>query len=155
MDKLSIGYEMARFDAKDRGFFDDLNDDEKKKFTPFLMIRWSASVMGSSDLQGYQIIAANERLNKNFFDISAKEHKKFQWLLATTVSPGLGKQRYQWLAAKKKDTSNNKVEKFLREVYPQLKDDEIKLLARINAIDDIKNLARQHGFDEARIRKEL
>lgn len=155
MDKLSIGYEMARFDAKDRGFFDDLNDDEKKKFTPFLMIRWSASVMGSSDLQGYQIIAANERLNKNFFDISAKEHKKFQWLLATTVSPGLGKQRYQWLAAKKKDTSNNKVEKFLREVYPQLKDDEIKLLARINAIDDIKNLARAHGFSDADIKKML
>jgi len=47
VDKLSIANEMACFDRKDRDFYDNLTDDEKKKFSNFLMIRWGRSVNGS------------------------------------------------------------------------------------------------------------
>jgi len=154
-DKLHISNEMLKFDLKDRNFFDSLEDDEKKKFSPFLMIRWGAAVEGSSELQSYYLVSCNERLNKNFFDISTSQHKKLQWLLATTVSPGMGKQYHKWLAAKKKETANNKAEKFLAEIYPALKPDEIKLLAQINDKDDLKRLAREHGWDDKRIKSDL
>jgi len=154
-DKLYIGYEMEQFDNKNRDFYDELTDEEKKKFSPFLMIRWGADVQGSSDIQAYYLMSVNERLNKNFFDISTTQHKKFQWLMATSVSPGMGKQYHKWLAAKKKDSANNKAEKFLAELYPELRYDEIKLLARINSKDDLKQLARQHGWDDKRIRSDL
>lgn len=154
-DKLNIGNEMLRFDLKDRNFFDSLNDEEKKKFAPFLMIRWGAAVEGNPDLQAYYLVSCNERLNKHFFDISTTQHKKLQWLLATTVSPGMGKQYHKWLAAKKKETANNKAEKFLAEIYPALKSDEIKLLAQINDKDDLKRLAREHGWDDKRIKSDL
>ena len=155
LDKLYIGYEMEQFDKKNRNFYDDLSDEEKKKFSPFLMIRWGSDVQGSNDMQAYYLMSLNERLNKNFFDISTSQHKKFQWLLATTVSPGMGKQHHKWLAAKKKDSANNKSEKFLAELYPELRYDEIKLLARINTKDDLKQLAKQHGWDDKRIRSDL
>lgn len=118
------------------------------------MIRWGSDVQGSADLQAYYLMSVNERLNKNFFDISTTEHKKFQWLLATTVSPGMGKQYHKWISNKKK-TSDNKAEKFFSELYPHLKDDDIKLLAALNSKDDIKQLAKQHGWDDKRIKADL
>jgi hypothetical protein len=154
MDKLNIANEMLQFDKKNRDFYDDLSEDEKKKFVPFLMLRWGADVQGSAELQAYYLMSLNERLNKHFFDISGKDHKKFQWLLCTTVSPGMGKQYHKWLAAKKK-TSDNKATKFFAEMYPHLRDDEIKLLAELNDKNDIKQLAKDHGWDDKRIKSDI
>ena len=153
-DKLNIANEMLQFDRKNRNFYDELNEGEKKKFPPFIMIRWGADVQGSAELQAYYLMSVNERLNKHFFDISGKEHKKFQWLLCTTVSPGMGKQYHKWLSAKKK-TSDNKAEKFFAELYPAMREDEIKLLAELNSKDDIKQLAKEHGWDDKRIKSDL
>ncbi len=153
-DKLSIANEMAQFDRKNRDFYDELEEHEKKKFSPYLMIRWGSTVRGSAEMQAYYLMSTNERLNKNFFDISTSEHKKLQWLLATTVSPGLGSQRHDWVSPKKAE-SNNKAVKFFRELYPHLKEDDIELLARLNSKDDIKQLAREHGWDDRRIKADL
>jgi hypothetical protein len=154
-DKLNIANEMLQFDKKNRNFYDELTDEERKKFAPFLMIRWGSDVQGSAELQAYYLMSTNERLNKNFFDISSTQHKKFQWLLATTVSPDMGKQYHKWLAAKKKETANNKAEKFLAELFPTARADEIKLLAQLNSKDDLKQLARSNGWTDEQIKKEL
>lgn len=153
-DKLTIGYEMAMFDTKNRDFFDQLSPEEQKKFSPYLMIRWGSAVEGNADMQAYYLMSTNERLNKNFFDVSTSQHKKLQWLLATTVSPGLGKQRHNWVSPKKKE-SNSKAARFFREIYPHLKEDDIELLGRLNNKDDIKQMARNHGWDDKRIKAEL
>jgi hypothetical protein len=151
-DKLHIAYEMEQFDTKNREFFDQLSDEERKKITMFTMIRWGSVVAGDYDTQAYYLMSVNERLNKHFFDVSTTQHKKLQWLLATTVSPGIGKFRHNWLAAPKRASSNNKAEKFFAEIYPHAKSDEIKMLATINDKNDIKELARAHGWDERRIK---
>lgn len=153
-DKLSIKSETAALDRKDRGFYDSLSDEEKKKFSPYLMLRYSASVDGNADMQAWYLMATNERVNKNFFDISTAQHKKFQWLMCTTVGPGLGSQRHYWLGAKKSE-SNNKAINFLTALYPELKPDDIKLLAELNGKDALKHLAREHGWDEKRIKADL
>jgi len=155
LDKLNIAYEMRMFDTKNRAFFDDLTEEERKKFSPFLMIRWGSVVEGDSDLQAYYLMSVNERLNKHFFDISTTHHKKLQWLLASTVSPGMGTHRHTWLAAKKREGSNSKAEKFLRELYPHAKTDDIELLARLNDKKELKELARAHGWDDKRIKEYL
>lgn len=146
---------MAQFDKKNRAFFDNLSEEEKKKFSPFLMIRWGSTVDGSPDLQQYYLMSVNERLNKHYFDISGTQHKPLQWLIATTVSPGLGRQRHSWLPLTKKDNSNSKAIKFLKEIFPHLKDDEIELLRQLNSPNDLRNLAEQHGWSPDRIKKEL
>ena len=146
---------MLQFDRKNRNFYDELSEEEQKKFSAFTMIRWGADVQGNADLQAYYLISANERMNKHFFDISAKDHKKFHWLLATTVSPGMGKQYHKWLAAKKRNVTNNKAEKFFADLYPHLRDDEIKLLAELNSKDDIKQYAKELGWDDKRIKSDI
>ena len=155
VDKLDIGNEMLQFDKKNRDFYDSLTEEEQRKFSPYLMIRWGAMVEGSRDLQEYYLLSANEKLNKNYFDISSTNHKKLLWLLSTTVSPGMGKQRHNWLSASKKDSSNNKTEKFLRELYPTAKTDEIQLMAKLNDKKELKQLARDHGYTDEQIKKFL
>ena len=75
--------------------------------------------------------------------------------MATTISPGMGKQRHPWLVAKKREGNNNKAEKFLREIYPTAKNDEIQLMAQLNDKTDLKELAKQHGWDDKRIKADL
>ena len=154
-DKLDIKNEMLQFDIKNRDFYDSLSEEEKKKFSPFLMLRWGATVQGSADIQAYYLMSCNEKLNKNFFDINTTQHKKLQWLLATTVSPNMGNQYHQWITNKKKGTTDNKNVKFLREQYPHLKDDDLKLMAEINGKDELKAHARGLGWEDKDIKKEL
>jgi len=154
MSKLDIKNEMAGFDRKDRSYYDDLDEEEKKKFSPYLMLRWGSCVEGSADFQAWYLRATNERVNQNLFDISSKDHKKFQWLMCTTVSPGMGNQRHYWLPAKKSERDNKAI-KFLTNLYPTAKPDDIELLAELNSKQDLKQLAREHGWDDKRIKAEL
>lgn len=153
MDKLNINNEMAQLDRKNRDFYDELTLEERKKFSTYLMLRWSSSVIGNGLIQSYYVMSCNENLNKHFFDLS--KHPKLQWLCATAVSPGNGTYKHQWIAPKKKESTDNKATKFLKEMYPHLKDDEIDLLRRLNSKDDLKRLAKEHGWDDKRIKADL
>ena len=152
-DKLNIANEMRAFDTKDRNFYKDLTDEERKKFSTFLMVRWGSSVQGSAELQQYYLLACNENLNKHFFELS--RHPELQWLLTTTVSPGMGTFRHDWIKQKKREGSNSKAVKFLRQIYTTYSEDELELLAQINNTADLKQLAKEHGWDDKRIKSEL
>jgi hypothetical protein len=143
MDKLSINNEMAVFDRKDREFYDQLTLDERKKFSNFLMIRYGSTVQGSRDLQEFYLISTNERLNKHFFAIN--RHPKLQWLCATTVSPGLGTQRHQWIGPKKKEPGESGIKKQLAELYPNMKADEIEVMTKINTKKEVDTYLKQLG----------
>jgi hypothetical protein len=145
MDKLSIHNEMACVDRKDREFYDSLTDEERKKFSNFLMIRWSSCVKGSTELQGYYLQSCNHYLNRNFFNIN--RHPKLQWLCATAVSPGLGVQQHQWIATKKKESGASSIRKQLAELFPTLKDDEIEIMARLNTKEEINAYVKKLGQD--------
>ena len=153
MDKLSINNEMTQFDRKNREFYDELTDEERKKFSTYLMLRYGASVEGTADLQEWYLRVTNERMNINFFDLG--KHPKLQWLLATTVSPGMGTQRHYWQGAKKKEGSNSKAVKFITQLYPHMKQDEVELLADLNTTKELKELAKQSGWTDQDIKKAL
>jgi len=146
VDKLSIANEMAQFDRKNREFYDDLTDEEKKKFSNYLMIRWGSAVQGSRELQEFYVIATNERLNKRFFDIN--RHPRLQWLCATTVSPGLGTQRHVWVAPKKREAGASGARKQIAELFPHLKDDELDLLIKITDKKDIEAYVKSLGREK-------
>ena len=144
MDKLSIQNEMSQFDKKNRDFYDSLTEEERKKFSTYLMVRWGSSVNGSTDLQHFYLVATNERLNKHFFTLH--KHPKLQWLMATTVSPNLGNMRHNWISPKKKEPTPHK--KMLKELYPNMKEDEIDLMAELNTEKDVKALLKRMGNDK-------
>ena len=70
MDKLNIANEMRQLDRKNRNFYRELTDEERKKFSNYLMIRWASCVEGSREMQEFYLISTNERLNKHFFNIN-------------------------------------------------------------------------------------
>ena len=144
---------MAQLDTKNRAFYDEPNEEERKKFATYLMLRYSASVEGGPDLQEWYLRVTNERVNANFFDLG--KHPKLQWLLCTTVSPDMGRQRHYWQGSKKKEGSNSKALKFLTKLYPHLRTDELELLAELNDIKELKALAKTMGMSDAEIKKEL
>jgi hypothetical protein len=143
MDKLSIANEMLQFDRKNRRFYDELTDEERKKFSNYLMIRWGSAVQGSPELQEFYLIATNERLNKHFFAIN--RHPRLQWLCATTVSPDMGTHRHQWIAPKKKEANENGQKKLLSELFPNMKADEIEVMVAVNTKKNIDAYLRELG----------
>ena len=145
-DKLTIANEMRQFDRKNRNFYDELTDEEKKKFSTYLMIRWGSAVEGSRELQEFYVIACNERLNKHFFSVS--KHPKLQWLMATTVSPDMGTPRHVWIAPKKKEAGLSAKRKALMAIYPNYKDDEIDVMAQITTQKEIDEYNRLAGNDK-------
>ena len=145
MDKLHISNEMAQFDNKNRDFYTSLTDEEKKKFSNFLMIRYGSSVSGIRDLQEFYLISTNQRLNKHFFNVN--RHPQLQWLMSTTVSPGMGTMRHNWISNKKKDPGSSSIKKQLIELYPNARDDEIEVLAKINTKKDIDAYLKELGQD--------
>jgi hypothetical protein len=137
---------MQQFDNKNREFYDSLTDEEKKKFSNYLMIRWGSCVQGSRDLQEFYLISTNERFNKRFFDINRLP--KLQWLVATTVSPGLGAHRHQWIAPRKKEAGAGSIRRQLATLYPHLKDDELDLLAKITTKKELEQHMKKTGQDQ-------
>jgi hypothetical protein len=142
-DKLNIGNEMRQFDMKNRNFYDSLTDEERKKFSNYLMIRWGSSVQAAKELQEYYVQSCNHYLNKHFFSIN--RHPKLQWLCATAVSPGMGVHKHQWISPKKKEAGASSIRKQLAELYPNMKDDELDLLAKITTKKELDDYVKAHG----------
>ena len=134
---------MRCFDEKDRDFYDSLTDEERKKFSNYLMIRWGSSVHGSRELQEFYVVATNERLNKHFYAVN--RHPRLQWLMATSVSPGMGVHRHQWIAPKKKESGSSEVKKILMQLYPTMKMSDIETLAAITDPKELKEHLKNMG----------
>lgn len=145
-DKLNIGNEMRQLDLKNRDFYDSLDRDELKKFSIFLMLRWSSAVEGSREIQEYYVQSCNLQLNKRFFDIG--KHPKLQWLCATSVSPGMGALRHNWIAPKKKEAGASAKRKALMEIYPTYKDDEIDVMMKIVSQKEIDAYNKSAGKEK-------
>ena len=142
-DKLNIRNEMAQLDRKTRSFWSDLTDEEKKKFSNFLMIRWSSMVSGPRELQEYYVQSCNIHLNRHFFAIN--RHPHLQWLCATAVSPGMGPQDHHWIPNKKKEGKTNDVKKQLMKYYPNMKLQDIELWASLVDKKDLAKMAKDLG----------
>jgi hypothetical protein len=158
-DKLNIRNEMRQLDLKNRKFYDELTVEERKKFSTFIMLRWASAIQSSNnknfthdDIASYYIQVLNLRANKHFWSLS--RHPKLQWLLLTTVSPGIGANTHEWIAFKAKPAKNKRAE-LINQIYPELKLDEAELLSDICTDDDLTHQLRDLGWDEKKIKEAL
>ena len=145
-DRLHIGNEMRQLDLKNRDFYDSLDAEERKKFSTFLMLRWSSCVEGSQELQEYYVQSCNHYLNKHFFTLS--RHPKLQWLCSTAVSPGMGTPQHNWIAPKKKEAGASTKRKALAAMFPHYKDDELDVMMQIVTQKEIDAYHKSAGLDK-------
>ena len=146
---LDLKKVMSAADNKNYDFYDNLPADEKKLFSPYLSLRWMASVSGGKDLQAYYVLAVNEQLNKHFWDVS--KHPKLAWLAMAAAAPGVGSQFHYWVAPKK-GGGKGKLRAEIARRFPTMKEDEIDLFMTINTEQDIAEWLTQHGMDPKEVK---
>ena len=143
--KLDIKRELNAVDQKNYDFYENLTDEEKKAFSPYILMRYTASVQGDRDIQEWFIERTNECVNKNHWDLS-KNHKELLWKLFAATGAGVNCY-HPYLAAGKKGKTN-KIEKLLAELYPAMKLEDIKLMASMMDKSDKEELFDKMGFDK-------
>lgn len=151
MAKLDLKKTLNAIDRKNRKFYDNITDEERKGFAPVVLQRYASSVQGQPDLQEWYLAATNEYVNKHFWELT--KHPKLQWLLLTTTSPGMGDHFHNWISNKKGTT--DKQLKILEQFFPEAGVDELKTLNHIYSKADIKEIAKERGWDDKRIKSEL
>jgi hypothetical protein len=148
-DKLNIRNEMRQFDLKTRSFYDELTDEERKKFSTFLMLRWGSSIKSNGDLARYYVLSMNQQVNKHFWTLN--KHPKLQWLLLTCVSPGLGAYDHEWIAFKGKQPKNKRAQ-IIASLHPSMKMDEAELLSDVTSDEDLTLYLKELGWDDKKIK---
>ena len=143
-NKLPLNTVLAAIDKKDYGFYDRLTPELQKQIAPFLLNRYVSLVKGTQELQAYYLMAGNQRVNCNYFELA--KHPKLVWQLLYTVSPGLGTQFHQWIGHKKKDKNNSsKRSKDVERFHPNVKIDELEILANLYTDKELKDIAKLYG----------
>jgi hypothetical protein len=144
--KLDIQRELRAVDQKNYDFYSNLTDEERKAFSPYILMRYTASVqLPDRDIQEWYVEMTNEMVNKNHWDLS-KDHKELLWKLFAATGTGVNCY-HPYLAAGKK-TKANKIEKLLAELHPTYKLEDIKLLASLMSAKDKTDLFDNMGFDK-------
>ena len=139
---------MLAIDRKNRSWYDNLNDEQKKAFSAWMMMRYASSVQGGNAAS--YLFMVNECVNKNFMDLS--KHPELQWLLFTLCGSGK-KEFHPYIKPPTSRKKKNKVAEWLSEQYPLMKADEINMLMEINDTEDFKSLAREAGMTDKEIKE--
>ena len=143
--KLPIKDILAAIDMGAMSVWDELADEEKKQVSFWLLNRYVSSVKGSRDDQELAVFKTNEYYNKNYMDVT--KHPKLQWQLLCQAGNTGDIKFHQWIGHKKKTSDNSKGVKLLEQIYPNMKQDEVELLAGISTKKELKQLAEEHGID--------
>lgn len=142
---LDIKRELVAVDLRNYNFYDTLTDQEKKEFSPYVLMRYVSNVDGDRDLQEWFLERTNELVNKNHWELS-KNHKALLWKLFAGCGPGV-KTYHPYLKGASKEKAV-KIEKLLCELYPAMKMAEIKMLAKSMSKEDKTELFDKMGFDK-------
>jgi len=138
---------MAAIDKKDRGFYNRLTDEQKKAFSAWMMMRYCSSVQGR-DAANY-IYMTNELVNYQFMEVS--KHPELQWLLLSAC--GTGKIGFHpYLKPPNSRKKKNKIFDFISNLYPHMKIEDIENMINLNTIDDLKEYAKENGYDDKSIK---
>ncbi len=149
---LKIQDVTGAIDLGARDLWDSLDDDQKKSVTFYTLNRYISSVKTSNrSEQELAVFKANEYFNKNFFNIS--KHPKLLWHLACMCGNEQKKIYFhEWIGFKKKE-GNDKIFKFLESKFPNMKLDEIEMMAKLVDKKGIKEFAKDLGLDDSEIKK--
>ena len=150
MGGLSIKAEMSAIDKKNRNWYNDLTDDEKKKVSPWMLMRYASSVKHDViDFEEHYLERTNELVNVHFNTL--RHHPELQIQLLQVVGIG-SNQFHPWIAPGKRGKSDKMVE-LVATKYPYLNDDEINIYLNTLTVKQVKDLKEQLDENKKRKRK--
>lgn len=156
-EKVELKEKLLAVDQNMRELWDAMDAEQQKalKNEFFILNRYISNVQGQSrEIQEHFVLTVNEYFNKHWNLL--QKHPKLMWYLLCMCSYNGEKVFFhQWIGHKKKTGNDSKKTKFLFELFPNKKADELELLSSIVTDKEVKDLARKHGMDEATIAKKL
>ena len=161
---------LEALDKKDYGYYSRLTDEQKKKFAPYMLLQWMATVSGSSDLQKFYLMNTDIVANTHFLNEKINQHPELQWQMLCAASPGIGKQFHKWIATLSKKvstletaiTDKEAAEYYLTEIgkeystqhkhkvelakrHPELAIRDIEVLAEVFTPEQLKEYEKESG----------
>ena len=146
-EKLAIKEILSWIDNGESDIWNHLEDDHKKQISFWLLNRYVSGINGSREKQELAVFKTNEYYNKNFNDIGVskdKGHQKLLWQLLCMCGNTGKNEFHPWIGFKKRDGSTGKAMQLLEKLNPNMKTDEVELLARISTKKELKALAEEH-----------
>ena len=152
--KLPIKDILAAIDMNAKSVWKELSDEERKQVSFWLLNRYISAVQGSREEMELAVFKTNEYYKKHFNTIGVGRengHQELMWQLLC-ISGAWGKIKFHpYIGFKRKaGANNNAVLKFLGQLYPNMKQKEVELLAEISTREELKELAEQHGIENAK-----
>lgn len=145
-DKLPLNDVLGAIDSRDFGWYSRLSEENKKKWSSWLFLRYISSVKGNNSTDA--LLNTNEFVNKYYKDLY--KHEELIWKLMCLTGTGK-KQYHEWIKPPTSNKKSNKVSEFILEIYPNLKSDEIELLQKLNSVSDFEQLAVDMGKSQEEI----
>lgn len=142
--KLELSVVLQALDRKDLDFYNRLSDEDKKAYTPLILMRYMSSLTEQNQNKAYAVIATNDLVNIGFWELS--KHIELQHKLLCLSGLG-GKQYRPWLASSKHKKSSNKLDIFFQSIYPELNQDEITIIRSTFDKLSFENLVKSLGLD--------
>ena len=150
MNKLPIKDILGAVDMNAKSVWKELTDEERKQVSFWLLNRYVSAVQGSREEQELAVFKTNEYYNKHFNTIGVgKEngHQELMWQLLCMSGAWNKIKFHPYIGFKKKGTNNNSAIKLLEKNYPNMKNNEVELLAGISTKKELKQLAEDHNID--------
>ena len=156
-EKVELKEKILAVDQNIRELWDAMDAEQQKSLKSefFILNRYISSAKTSDrDVQRHFVLTVNEYFNKNWNIL--QKHPKLMWLLLCMCSyDGKNQFYHEWIGNKKKTGSDSKKVKFLTEIYPNRKIDEIELLAKMVTDKELKELAKRYGMEDSVITKKF
>jgi hypothetical protein len=156
-EKVELKEKLSAVDQNMHELWDAMDAEQQKalKNEFFILNRYVSSVANTTrEIQEHYILTVNEYFNKNWNEL--QQHPKLLWLLLCMCGfDGKKVFWHEWIGYKRKAGSNSKKVKFLAELMPNRKMDEVELISKLSTDKEVKEFARKHGMDEATIAKKL
>lgn len=153
-EKIELKEKIAAVDLNAKSMWDEMDDAQRKalKSELFILNRYISNVKGQNrETQEHFVLTVNEYFNKHWNTL--QKHPKLLWQLLCMCSHESRKIFFhEWIGFKKKK-GDTKLLKFLQEIYPDRKMDELEMMTQLMATSDAKDLARKYGYEDKQIAK--
>lgn len=137
---------LNAIDRNDLGFYDRLDEEQKKAFSAWMAMRYASS--GSRNALHY-LLMVNGIVNVDFN--SLRKHPGLQWRLLAACGVGRS-ERHPWIAPGKRGKKDPVME-FLQTCYPEMKPDDLKVFRSMLGKEDIQEMAENQGLDRKAVRE--